>query len=122
MTPPTTQAKPDYYGILRVSREASGAEIKTSFVKLAAVFHGGGKPRSIADVEEIREYVMAYRVLSDPEKRAYYDRTGFPPHGAKLAGGLERVASEEQIRSFRNKLSEVTTGVDLIWGVLDLFS
>ena len=116
------QAKPDYYGVLGVSRESSGPEIKAAFVKLTAVFHGAGKPKNIADVEDFRKYMTAYRVLSDPEKRAYYDRTGFPPLGTELAGEMEPVMSEEQIKTFRNKLSEVAGGLEMVWGLLELFS
>jgi DnaJ-class molecular chaperone len=122
MSAQAAQAKPDYYGILGVSRESSGPEIKAAFVKLTAVFHGAGKPKNIADVEEIREYVTGYRVLSDPTKRAYYDRTGLRPLETKLAGGLEPVASEEQTKSFRHKLGEVASGLETIWGLLELFS
>jgi DnaJ-class molecular chaperone len=113
---------PNYYADLGVNRESSGPEIKTAFVKLTAVFHGAGKPKNIADVEDFRRYVTAYRVLSDPEKRAYYDRTGSPPREAEPSGRLKPVAPEEQIKTFRNKLGAVAGGLDVVWGLLELFS
>jgi DnaJ-class molecular chaperone len=66
-------------------------------------------------VEEIRRYVTAYRVLSDPEKRAYYDRTGFHPLEIKLA------ASDERINDFQNKFDAIGTAIDIGFGLLDLF-
>jgi len=78
------EARPDFYGVLGVSRNATSPEIKDAFQKLASVFHAAGKPKNIDDVEEIRRYATAYRVLSDPKKRQYYDRTGTRPLEATL--------------------------------------
>src|ERR1041384_6813103 len=122
MAAQTAQVKPDYYAILGVGRESSGLEIKAAFVKLTAAFHGAGKPKNIADVEDLRVYVAAYRVLSDPEKRAYYDRTGVPSLETKLAGGLEPVASEVEIKGFWSRVGAVAYGLDMVWGLLGLFS
>jgi len=110
------QAKPDYYNVLGVSRQSSSAEIEAAFHRLATVFHAAGKPKNAADVEEIRRYVTAYRVLSDPEKRAYYDRTGFHPLETKLA------PSDEKINDFRSKFDAVGAAIDIGLGLLDLFS
>jgi molecular chaperone DnaJ len=110
------QVKPDYYNVLGVSRQSSVPEIEAAFHRLATVFHAAGKPKNIDDVEEIRRYVTAYRVLSDPEKRAYYDRTGFHPLEVKLVG------SNERINDFRNKFDAVGAAVDIGFGLLDLFS
>src|ERR1051326_2229101 len=70
------QAKPDYYGVLGLSREAKAAEIKAAVQKLVSDFQAAGKPKNIGEVEEIRSIVTAYRVLSDAEKRRRYDETG----------------------------------------------
>lgn len=110
------QAKPDYYNVLGVSRQSSVPEIEAAFHKLATVFHAAGKPKNIDDVEEIRRYVTAYQVLSDTEKRAYYDRMGFHPLEIKLA------ASDERINDFRNKFDSVKAALDIGFGLLDLFS
>jgi DnaJ-class molecular chaperone len=115
-----TQAKPDYYELLAVSRTATEQEIRAAFHRVAAIFYAAGMPKNIDDVEEIRSYVTAYRVLSDPEKRAYYDRTGFPPPATQLDGDMEPVA-EEQINSFRKKLGDVAATMDMVWGLLELF-
>ena len=110
------QARSDYYDVLGVSRQSSAPEIESAFHKLAAAFHAVGKPKNIEDVEEIRRYVTAYRVLSDPEKRAYYDRTGFHPLEIKL------VPSDERINDFRSKVDAVGAAIDIGFGLLDLFS
>jgi molecular chaperone DnaJ len=66
----------DYYEILGVSRECDGAVLKSTFRKLAMEHHpdrNGGCEDASARFKEINE---AYSVLSDPQKRAAYDRFG----------------------------------------------
>jgi len=69
-------AERDYYDILGVPRDADAAALKSSFRKLAMQWHpdkNPGNPDAEARFKEIGE---AYQVLSDPEKRAAYDRFG----------------------------------------------
>ena len=66
----------DYYDILGVNREADEAGLKSAFRKLAMEHHpdrNGGCQDAAARFKEINE---AYSVLSDPQKRAAYDRFG----------------------------------------------
>jgi len=67
--------KRDYYGILGLSRSASGAEIKDSYRKLALKYHPdrNKSPEAEGKFKEISE---AYAVLSDPNKRRQYDMLG----------------------------------------------
>ncbi len=66
----------DYYEVLGVSRTVDGAELKSVFRKLAMEHHpdrNGGCEDASARFKELNE---AYSVLSDPDKRAAYDRFG----------------------------------------------
>lgn len=68
-------AERDYYEILGVDRGAPDADIKRSFRKLARELHPDVS--EVPDAEErFREAAEAYEVLSDPERRATYDRYG----------------------------------------------
>jgi molecular chaperone DnaJ len=65
----------DYYEILGIPRTASQDEIKQAFRKLARQFHPD--VNNDADAEEkFKEINEAYSVVSDPDKRARYDRYG----------------------------------------------
>ena len=79
-----TQAKRDYYEILSVTRTATEQEIKSSYRKLAMQYHPDRNPGDHAAEEKFKECSEAYSVLSDPEKRAAYDRYG---HAAFQNGG-----------------------------------
>lgn len=69
-------SKRDYYEVLAVSREASDAEIKSAYRKLAVKFHPDRNPGNKEAEENFKEAAEAYAVLSDQEKRARYDRFG----------------------------------------------
>ena len=76
--------KRDYYDILGVNRNASATEIKKSFRKLAFELHPDRNKDHGAE-EKFKEISEAYEVLSDPDKRAAYDRFGHA--GAQGFGG-----------------------------------
>lgn len=76
-------SKRDYYEVLGVAREASPQDIKSSYRKLAVQFHPDRNPGDSTAEEKFKEAAEAYAVLSDPEKRARYDRFG---HQADQAG------------------------------------
>jgi curved DNA-binding protein CbpA len=63
----------DYYSLLKVKRTATAAEIKSAYRKLARERHpdvNGGTEKAARDFALIS---LAYRTLSDPQERAYYD-------------------------------------------------
>lgn len=66
----------DYYKILGVDRKASDAEIKRAYRKLALKYHPDRNRGDKQAEERFKEINEAYQVLSDPEKRAHYDRLG----------------------------------------------
>lgn len=66
----------DYYEILGVARDADAATIKTAFRKLAMKLHPDQNPGCKVSEDKFKEIGEAYAVLSDPEKRAAYDRYG----------------------------------------------
>jgi curved DNA-binding protein len=66
----------DYYTTLGVARDASDADIKKAFRKLARKFHPDVAKDKKAAEEKFKEINEAYEVLSDPEKRKKYDQLG----------------------------------------------
>ncbi len=66
----------DYYATLGVKRDASQAEIKRAFRKLARQHHPDVKPGDGAAEAKFKEINEANEVLSDPQKRAKYDSLG----------------------------------------------
>src|SRR5690242_4562380 len=86
----------DYYAVLGVSRDATEAEIKKSFRKLARQFHPDtAKDKKTAE-DKFKEINEAYEVLGDPEKRRKYDELGAnwqagaayePPPGTQRGAG-----------------------------------
>lgn len=69
-------SKRDYYDILGVTREASAAEIKKSYRRLAMEFHPDRNQGDPAAEEKFKEASEAYDVLSSAEKRQAYDAYG----------------------------------------------
>lgn len=76
--------KRDYYEVLGVSRDATEAEIKKAYRKVAKKYHPDINPGDKSAEEKFKEAAEAYEVLSDAEKRAKYDQFG---HAAFEQGG-----------------------------------
>src|ERR1700761_5722489 len=74
----------DYYAILSVERDASGDQIKSAYRKCALQWHPDRNPDNKTEAEEkFRQASEAYSVLSDPQKRATYDRYGAAGLGSR---------------------------------------
>ena len=69
--------KRDYYEVLGIAKGASEAEIKSAYRKLAKKYHPDLNPGDKTAEEKFKEVGEAYEVLSDPDKKAKYDQSGF---------------------------------------------
>ena len=74
----------DYYEVLGVARDADETEIKKAFRRLARELHPDVNRHDPDAEEKFKEAAEAYEVLSDPERRATYDRYG---HEGLRCGG-----------------------------------
>lgn len=77
--------KEDYYEILGVSKNASAAEIKKAYRKMALKYHPDKNPGDTKAEEMFKKSAEAYEVLGNEQKRAKYDRFG---HQAFDGGGF----------------------------------
>ena len=69
-------SKKDYYEVLSVSRNASEADIKKAYRRLAMKFHPDRNPDDKTAEENFKEAKEAYEILSDERQRAAYDQFG----------------------------------------------
>lgn len=120
----------DYYNILDVDRSASVDDIKKAYRKAARRWHPDHNGADAETAARFKDVTEAYKVLSDPEKRARYDRLGplytddgRPPRPedvneavGTVLGNLFRWKSQERGEDLRYTLSvtleEVATGGD----------
>jgi molecular chaperone DnaJ len=83
--------KRDYYEVLGLPREASEAEIKKAYRRLARDHHPDANPDDSGAEERFKELTEAYEVLSNPESRRAYDTYGhqIPRAGAGTRGAAD---------------------------------
>lgn len=80
-------SKRDPYEVLGVGRNTDADDIKKAYRKLALKYHPDRNPGDKAAEEHFKEAASAYEILSDPEKKARYDRFGHAGAGGGFHGG-----------------------------------
>ncbi len=92
----------DYYEILEVSRDATGAEIKKSYRKLALKYHPDKNPGDKEAEERFKLINEAYEVLSKDDKRKIYDQYG--KEGLERQGAGFHASSMDDIMDIFNSM------------------
>jgi molecular chaperone DnaJ len=90
-------SKRDYYDVLEVSKSASQEEIKKAYRKIAIKYHPDKNPDNKEAEEKFKEAAEAYEILSDPDKRARYDRFG---HQGVSGGGYGNGSTDDIFSRF----------------------
>jgi molecular chaperone DnaJ len=97
----------DYYEVLGVQRDAGETEIKKAFRRLARELHPDVNKHDPDAEERFKEIAEAYEVLSDPQRRATYDRYG---HDGLRSGGY--APNFESFGSLADLFNSLFTGGD----------
>jgi molecular chaperone DnaJ len=87
MPAPAQKQKRDYYEVLGVGRDVNAQDLKSAYRKVALQYHPDRNPGDHEAEDKFKEASEAYEVLSDPEKRAKYDRFGHA-QGFNFEGGF----------------------------------
>ncbi|MBU6233397.1 MAG: J domain-containing protein [Acidobacteria bacterium] len=75
-------SSPDLYAVLEVDSSASADDLKKSYRRLARQYHPDTNPGDAEAEARFKEISQAYEILSDPDRRAHYDRFGSDVNGS----------------------------------------
>jgi len=95
--------KRDYYEVLGAKKDASAAELKKLYRKLALKYHPDRNPDDAEAEAKFKEAAEAYDVLSNEDKRARYDRFGH----AGLRGGAGFSNTDDIFSSFGDMFADL---------------
>lgn len=100
-------AQRDFYEVLGVTREADPDTLKKAYRKLALQYHPDKNPGDKEAEEKFKEAASAFEVLSNPEKKARYDRFGHAGLGGAggMGGGFQN--ADEIFSSFSDIFSDL---------------
>ena len=110
-------AKRDYYEVLGVGKDADAAAIKKAYRKLAIQYHPDKNPGDKAAEENFKEAAEAYEILSDPDKKARYDRFGHAGVSGQGVGGFSGgMTMEDILQQFGDIFGESGSPFDSFFG------
>jgi hypothetical protein len=96
-----------FYKLLGVERDASQAEIKTSYRRLAIAAHPDRNPTDGATAK-FQTLQRVYEVLADPEQRRLYDETGGKPGNGSFGEMFGGISFSDLYVYFRDMFKKVT--------------
>lgn len=99
-----------FYEILGVARDATEADIKKAYRKLAMQYHPDQNQNDKEAEEKFKEISSAFAVLGDANKRPLYDRYGHgfetATDGAGVSAGMSQADVQEAVRQRMGSLDE----------------
>lgn len=107
-------SKRDYYEVLGVGRDATDAQVKSAYRKLALKYHPDRNPGDHKAEEAFKEAAEAYSVLADAQKRGMYDRFG---HAGVSSGAGAGNVDPTIFADF----SDIFAGLGDVFGFGDIF-
>ena len=108
--------KADYYETLGVARTADDKALKSAFRKQAMKYHPDRNPDDPTAEAKFKELNEAYSILSDPQKRAAYDRMGHAAFQGGMGGG-----GAQGFGDFSDIFSQIFGGGGAAGGFADMF-